>query len=483
MSETNAIPTPSEKGMITAQDVMDIAKAFAKGGTGAAPAATTAPSAGVKPRRNTMTETVFHQKGTAFFVQPRGNPPKPLETLPAGNYVIKFNPMAGYYLEMISDFPPIRRVYGDANANADRILRTYQVKNGNLGVLLDGIKGSGKTLTARLISMKAATKGIPTLVINSPYGGEDFFQFLYSIQQECVVLFDEFEKVYTDKEQEALLTVLDGTFPSKKLFLLTSNDKSKINQHLKNRPGRIHYYLNFKGLSGEFIREYVDDVLENKDHAPELLAICGMFAALNFDSLHSLVWEMNLYNEPAGKAIAMLNTRPEEARDVFDPEITIKGIPYVFKGTAVTQESIVGNPLSMVINGCCPRIPVSIVAATRLLGLPEERVRKLNEEGFEKSEDLIKEAAKEKEAGGSGRVIWDDHPFYAGWITAQGTSYAAMTVTGDEVGSFLFGPKDLKEIKVEDKSFLFVNQAGNSLKLTRRMAQERDVSDYARLVM
>ena len=113
--------------------------------------------------------------------------------------------------------------------------------------------------------------GIPTLLINSAYTGDAFFQFLYSIQQECIVFFDEFEKVYDDDDQQSLLTVLDGTFPSKKLFLLTSNSTDMINIHLKNRPGRIHYHINFKGLSGEFIKEYIQDNLDNKLHEKDLV--------------------------------------------------------------------------------------------------------------------------------------------------------------------------------------------------------------------
>jgi hypothetical protein len=55
--------------------------------------------------------------------------------------------------------------------------------------------------------------------------------------------------------QDAILTLLDGTYPSNILFLLTVNDKHKITTNMRNRPGRIYYTLDFAGLTPEFIRE------------------------------------------------------------------------------------------------------------------------------------------------------------------------------------------------------------------------------------
>ncbi|HRZ82907.1 MAG TPA: hypothetical protein P5069_10620, partial [Candidatus Hydrogenedentes bacterium] len=45
---------------------------------------------------------------------------------------------------------------------------------------------------------------------------EAFNTFMQAIEQPLVVLFDEFEKVYDDQEQQALLTLLDGVYPSNK---------------------------------------------------------------------------------------------------------------------------------------------------------------------------------------------------------------------------------------------------------------------------
>jgi hypothetical protein len=80
-----------------------------------------------------------------------------------------------------------------------------------------------------------AKQGVPTIVINAPWCGDKFNTLIQSIQQPCIVMFDEFEKVYSSEEQEAMLTLLDGIYSSKKLFLLTSNDKWRVDSHMRNR--------------------------------------------------------------------------------------------------------------------------------------------------------------------------------------------------------------------------------------------------------
>ena len=61
-------------------------------------------------------------------------------------------------------------------------------------------------------------------------------------------IIDEFEKIFSGEKQQHILTLLDGVFSTHKLFLLTCNDKWKIDSHMRNRPGRIYYMIEFEGL-------------------------------------------------------------------------------------------------------------------------------------------------------------------------------------------------------------------------------------------
>jgi hypothetical protein len=265
------------------------------------------------------------------------------DQLPAGNYVIKQNEMTGQlYLEHIEDFTIPSKIYGDCLSNTDRMIQTFLDRENATGVMLTGEKGSGKTLLSKNISVELAKKHkVPTIVINAPWTGDKFNTFLQSIEQPCVVLFDEFEKVYDRDEQESILTLLDGVFPSKKLFMLTCNDKYRVDFHMRNRPGRIYYMMDFTGLDVNFIREYCNDRLVNKEHIEKIVNITSVFSQFNFDMLKALVEEMNRYNETPQEALRMLNVKPE-----FDSgtEYTIE---VFYKNELIKKHtnSFNGNPL------------------------------------------------------------------------------------------------------------------------------------------
>lgn len=234
------------------------------------------------------------------------------EKLPAGNYVIKKDEMSGQlFLEAIDRFEFKGKVYGDTLKRANRILHSFEDRPAATGVMLTGEKGSGKTLLAKMLSIKGYEKDIPTIVINQPWCGEQFNAFIQSIEQPVIVVFDEFEKVYDEDDQSLMLTLLDGVYPTKKLFVLTCNDKWRVNQHMRNRPGRIFYSLEYKGLDADFIREYCQDNLETKEHIDRIVVIAGTFGEFNFDMLKALVEEMNRFGETPQEAMQMLNAKPE----------------------------------------------------------------------------------------------------------------------------------------------------------------------------
>jgi hypothetical protein len=231
--------------------------------------------------------------------------------LPVGTYTVGHS-IKGFYLNPITDFDIKGKIYGKTTRQADRILQTFGDRPNSTGVLLNGEKGSGKTMLAKIISQKAAQQGISTLVINTAFTGDGFNQFIQSIDEPCVIVFDEFEKVFDEKEQEATLTLLDGVYPTKKLFVLTVNDKYRVNQHMRNRPGRIFYMLDFKGLDEDFIREYCMDNLKDTSHTDQVARLHMMFDSFNFDMLKALVEEMNRYNESVNQALEMLNAAPTD---------------------------------------------------------------------------------------------------------------------------------------------------------------------------
>ena len=266
------------------------------------------------------------------------------EQLPAGNYTIAQDMMGNFYLEQIDDFEIPTKMYGNTLRHTDRIINTFWDRPQQTGVLLNGEKGSGKTLLAKNLSAELAKQGVPTIVINRDWKGDAFFKLLQDIDQPCVVLFDEFEKVYDRDDQEQILTLLDGVFGSKKLYVLTCNDKYRIDSHMRNRPGRIFYLLDFKGLDTAFIREYCEDRLNNKQYIDQICGLTSLFNQFNFDMLKALVEEMNRYNESPSEALEMLNAKIEYDEGAkFDIKLIDAGVEI----ENCSPSNWRGNPLSV----------------------------------------------------------------------------------------------------------------------------------------
>ena len=271
--------------------------------------------------------TFYLRKGNSFQVSESGKLDV-YETLPVGTYVIEQDIHGNYFLDKIADFEAPKRVYGSTMRHTDRIMRTYQDRTVSTGVMLAGEKGSGKSLLAKMLSVAAAKLEYPTIVINRPWHGDSFNKLIQEINQPCLILFDEFEKVYDENQQENILTLFDGMFPTKKLFVLTCNDKWRIDQNMRNRPGRIFYMLDFVGLEHDFIQEYCEENLLNKAHIDGVTKIASLFSQFNFDMLKAMVEEMNRYGETAQEVMQMLNTKPEYSDKVdYDVQMVVDGVP------------------------------------------------------------------------------------------------------------------------------------------------------------
>lgn len=254
--------------------------------------------------------TRYKVNGNIFNLERYSDGESEIDLLPGGVYLL-CKSLFGFYLEKAEDFTLPTKLYGDTTKNAGRIISTFLDRAGTTGVLLQGDKGSGKTLLSKCVSIEAAKIGVPTIIVNNPFKGDDFNEFIQNITQPAIIQVDEFEKVYDEESQTALLTLMDGLFSSKKMFMLTVNDTSKVNSFMRNRPGRIFYSIAFGGVDTDFIREYCQDRLDDKTQIPSVIRLSMMYMRFSFDMLQAVVEEMNRYKETAADAIKLLNAKPE----------------------------------------------------------------------------------------------------------------------------------------------------------------------------
>lgn len=150
-----------------------------------------------------------------------GNDMKAYDKIPAGTYDIHCSEMTGFYLSRRPDMVINEKVYGVQSGKVAKVLNSFKVFNRNLGVILSGNKGIGKSLTAKMIAIEAAKQGYPVILANRYIGG--IANFIESIDQEVMILFDEFDKTFKSRDnespQDTMLSLFDGTSAGKSCSL------------------------------------------------------------------------------------------------------------------------------------------------------------------------------------------------------------------------------------------------------------------------
>lgn len=216
-------------------------------------------------------------------------------TLPPAVYSLMYSDMGGYYLTMDKDrFKSPEKVFGNVSNRVNHIIKRYDNQTSSLGVLLTGNKGSGKSLFTTLVSNSMIDRGFPVIVINDSYSGQDMNEFLNKIG-ECVIIFDEFAKTYDRQEQNKLLTLFDGIMSSKRIVLVTENDKHSLNDYIINRPGRFMYHFKYEKLEEEVVNEYCDYKGVPEKIKKQIHLLRNRSAEFSMDTLVAIVSEYQMF--------------------------------------------------------------------------------------------------------------------------------------------------------------------------------------------
>lgn len=233
---------------------------------------------------------VFSQGSATTVSHPEG--------LPKGIYEVKVS-MTGFYLSKIAEsFTFDYKLYGLNQKFIDYVLKTYENTTGNLGVLLDGIKGTGKTVTAKKLCNHLQ---LPVILVQSMGVDTNSKLIKYlstSIDFDCIFFFDEYEKEF--KNSSDVLSFMDGTYNSiyRKIFLLTTNVLN-VDPNLLGRPSRIRYKKSFSNLSEEVTREILNDILEDKTAIEKVIELTHSMNIITIDLIKAIATEINIHGVEA----------------------------------------------------------------------------------------------------------------------------------------------------------------------------------------
>ena len=142
---------------------------------------------------------------------------------------------------------------------------------------------------------------------------QSMIEFLSSIEGNCVLFLDEFEKNFKESDS-TILQIMDGVYNSKyrKIFLLTTNEMS-INENMVGRPSRIRYVKKFGNLDLKVVNEYLDDTLKVPEARQDLLDFIDSLTISTIDILKTIVNEVNIHGiEGLRKAKSFFNVATNE---------------------------------------------------------------------------------------------------------------------------------------------------------------------------
>lgn len=231
------------------------------------------------------------------------------DKIPVGTYRIEFSQMAGYSLSKVKNFEHTGKVYGRHLELVDKMIDRYTKSNRNFGAILGGRKGTGKSLSARILSEKLRSLDIPTILVTEDTPGLP--RFLQSIEQPVLILIDEFEKIFiydqenNEDDQSQFLSIFDGMTSNQHFYLITINDYNRLNPYFQGRTGRFYYDIEFDRLTLDEIRHFMIDNAQTYEVSNRLTSLLYRLNA-NYDQLTAVSRELN-FGETIENILAYLN--------------------------------------------------------------------------------------------------------------------------------------------------------------------------------
>lgn len=196
------------------------------------------------------------------------------------------------------------KLYGKKNKEVLSILKAKlaQINSdnyiGDMGILLSGDKGTGKSYTINSF-LNEAEKEYPVIFVTDNFDGT--VDYISKNIHNSIVVFDEFEKIFPtmnkskETNQNDFLLLLDSAMNnSNNMYIFLVNKLNNMSEYLLGRPGRIRYHFTFGGVNRDSMYEYLNDNLNDKSIVDEVIdALNYKYDFLTYDHLNAICSEHN----------------------------------------------------------------------------------------------------------------------------------------------------------------------------------------------
>jgi hypothetical protein len=184
--------------------------------------------------------------------------------------------------------------FGKHNRYFSAICAEYDPLGSSTGVLLAGHKGSGKSLMAEELGNWMIKRDLPVIMIDDDLCHHTINLIIRAVGP-CMVLFDEFGKVYSDEDKRnRLLTVFSDTSYVGVMFVITGNCREEFGEFLVNRPQRFRFAIHYEsGVDVELACDVLKKMQVREEMHETLLAYVQgqqiQHGGLNIDSFLAVV--------------------------------------------------------------------------------------------------------------------------------------------------------------------------------------------------
>lgn len=219
---------------------------------------------------------------------------KYIPSLDSGVYSIQEDNNGNIFLQVEPDFETIA-LSGESVNISSLVIDHYRATTNNFGILLQGTSGQGKTQTIKYI---CKTLNLPVIIVNKAFQGPEVKSVLDKVGCNCIVVFDEFEKVYNKQEtSESLLGLFDGIDTEHRiLYVVSANEKRNVSQYFFGRPGRFLFNFMYESLNPEIGLEFIKSRI-NIVNDKRLLDYLKSINNLSYDICDKITSLINIHGE------------------------------------------------------------------------------------------------------------------------------------------------------------------------------------------